>query len=95
MAQLKCPHCALTTEYGVRVCRGCHAEVKYGADLSFAFVTIPVLVFGLMWFVCNHFHLDFSDGRTVIIGGIISLALSTWYIMSNASQVRFIRYRRK
>lgn len=95
MAQIKCPHCALTTEYGVRVCRGCHAEVKYGADLSFAFVIIPVLVFGLMRFVCDYFHLDFFDERTMIIGGIITLALITWYVTSNNSQVRFIRYRRR
>lgn len=30
---LKCPHCGYEPEYGVRVCRGCQAEIVYGPFL--------------------------------------------------------------
>ena len=34
---IKCPHCGFMCEYGVTVCQGCQAELKYGSLVAEAF----------------------------------------------------------
>lgn len=47
MSDLICPHCRNKVPRGATVCRGCHAELKYGpSNGPFAFAAIASLVVG-------------------------------------------------
>ncbi|MDP1970592.1 MAG: hypothetical protein Q8K42_06610, partial [Methylobacter sp.] len=48
MSDLACPHCRGTVPRGASVCRGCQAEVEYGAPtFAILFVAIVSAVLGV------------------------------------------------
>lgn len=47
MSNLQCPHCYGEVPRGATVCRGCHAEVEYGAPRwSYAVLILLAIVAG-------------------------------------------------
>jgi hypothetical protein len=42
MSDLVCPHCHGNVPHGAKVCRGCQAEIEYGAP-PFAFLVLLVI----------------------------------------------------
>ena len=48
MSDLKCPYCHNSVPRGAFVCRGCHAEVKYGPrKLTYGLVAILAIFVGI------------------------------------------------
>jgi len=44
MSNLTCPHCHNSVPMGASVCRGCHAELKYGPSRAIVFGSVILAV---------------------------------------------------
>ena len=45
MESVKCPHCHNTVPWGARVCRGCQAELDYGAPGILILLALAAAIF--------------------------------------------------
>lgn len=45
MSELVCPHCRESVPRGATVCRGCQAEIEYGAPSALYFILLIASVF--------------------------------------------------
>lgn len=64
MDLIKCGLCGFEFEKGVKICRGCHGRVKYGAGV------LPV-AFGLVYALVLQFGLEYIDSHLFKISGYV------------------------
>lgn len=60
-AVIKCPHCFFVSTLGVRVCRGCNAEVLYGPHFGMAFsgaIGMFILACGVVVVISIMYHVE-------------------------------------
>lgn len=78
MSDLICPHCHGSVSHGAKVCRGCQAEIEYGAP-GFTFVVLLIISIYLGFKTSNALPESMSflcwiTGVSVFAGGSFLLA---------------------
>lgn len=71
MQVVQCPHCYSEVPHGAKVCRGCQAEIEYGAPpVAFLFVFIVSMFAG--WFIgaASHSIIGWIVFAGLLVGGI-------------------------
>lgn len=64
MDLIKCGLCGFEFERGVKICRGCHGRVKYGAG-------IRPIVFGVIYAWVFQFAINYIDSHLFKISGYV------------------------
>lgn len=78
MSDLECPHCRGTVPRGATVCRGCQAEIEYGAPpFAYLIVLVASVVAGIKTSGAAPESLSFLSwviGIGVFVGGAVLLS---------------------
>ena len=76
---LICPHCMSQVPRGAHVCRGCQAEVHYGAPRWVSILCAILSVIGGWWVVKAIHMLGLTHSATLwILFAVFALALKIW-----------------
>lgn len=88
---IKCPFCHTESPKGVLVCKGCQAEVKYGASWIIVFlIFLFFLIISTLWksiFVIDGIFLDMLTVLTLGFGLFVVFK----YIKTSKNNARFRR----
>jgi len=93
---ITCEHCRSEIPRGANVCRGCHAEIKYGPRPLFLWLSF-LGPFAAGFFLCKflHTYLSIGDSALYILWGAITLVgfavLLKSCFKAFSGDVRFIR----
>ncbi|MBR7046747.1 MAG: hypothetical protein IKI43_00005 [Campylobacter sp.] len=76
---LGCPFCGKDDiKYGVSVCSGCQAEIRYGVDWA------PTLILGVILFIVGA-GIGGGIGGLVCIGGLVGIVAGAYKFLKNLS----------
>jgi len=84
VAQLTCPLCRTTSDYGVQVCVGCQATIVYGATENDTKSLGPIL--GVALFACIIYALGWPrllPGIGIFVGCIVAAAIAINALLRN------------
>ncbi|MDA3054774.1 MULTISPECIES: hypothetical protein [unclassified Campylobacter] len=76
---LDCPFCGKDDiKYGVSVCSGCQAEIRYGVSWA------PTLILGVILFIVGA-AMGSAIGGLVCIGGLVGIVIGAYRFLQNLS----------